>query len=83
MKFASRSAIESDSSAKAGSNVSNGNSEEAVPLAKPWPSLKDVLELGRNGVVGREEGRWRDWEIERLLLLFSILFRQIVGTVPP
>ena len=75
MKFASRSAIESDSSAKAGSKASNGNSEEASPVINPWPSLNDVLELGRKGVVGREEGRLRDWEVERLLPLLSMLAR--------
>ena len=72
MKLASRSAIESDSSAKAGSKDSSGNSEVAAPAAKPCESLKDVLELGRRGVVGREEGRLRDCEIERVLPVLSI-----------
>ncbi len=48
MKLASRSAIESDSSAKAGSSDSKGNSEELLPAVKPWPSLKEVRELGRS-----------------------------------
>ena len=72
MKFASRSAIESDSSAKAGSKDSRGNSEEPAPAAKLWESLREVLELGRKGVVGREEGRLRDCDAERLLSLLSI-----------
>ena len=55
MKFASRSAIESASSAKAGSRASNGNSDELLPLATEL-SLKEARELGRKGVVGREEG---------------------------
>ena len=70
MKFASRSAIESDSSANAGSRNCNGNSEE--PLAPPTPadSLNDVRDPGRRGVVGRDEGRGRDADL--LVLVDSI-----------
>lgn len=57
MKFASRSAMESDSSAKAGSIVSSGSVDDAPDLArKPWASRKEVRELGLRGVVGREDG---------------------------
>lgn len=78
MKFASRSAIESDSSAKAGSKDSRGNPEEASPVAKPWESRNDVLELGRKGVVGRDDGRLRDCDVERLLPLLSMSNAQAV-----
>ena len=60
MRFASRSAIESDNSAKAGSRASRGNSEELLPVAKACPSRSEVRELGRRGVVGRDEGLFRD-----------------------
>ena len=56
MKFASKSAIESDSSANAGSKDSRGESDTAPMLALPV-SRKDEREEGRNGVVGREVGR--------------------------
>ena len=72
MKFASRSAIESDSSANAGSRDSNAKPEEVSPDAKPWPSRKDVRELERRGVVGRDERLLRDCEVERWVLLLSI-----------
>ena len=75
MKFASRSAIESDNSAKAGSNASRGNSEDVLPAMIPCPSRKEVRELGRSGVVGLDEGLLRDWEAERLFPLLSILQR--------
>ena len=65
MKFASRSAIESDNSANAGSRDSNAKPEEVSPDAKPWPSRKDVRELERRGVVGRDERLLRDCEVER------------------
>ncbi len=73
MKLASRSAIESESSAKAGSSDSKGNSEELLPAAKPWPSLKEVRELGRKGVVGRDEGLLRDADVDRLVPLLSMM----------
>ena len=69
MKFASRSAIESDSSANAGSRDSNAKPEEVSPDAIPW---KDVRELERRGVVGRDERLLRDCEVERGLLVLSI-----------
>lgn len=75
MKFASRSAIESDNSAKAGSKASRGNSEETFPGTNPCPSLREVRELGRNGVVGRDEGLLRDCEVERLFPLLSIFIK--------
>ena len=68
IKFASRSAIESDSSAKAGSRNCKGNSEEGLVLPMPADSLKDVREAERNGVVGREGGR----EADLLALVGSI-----------
>lgn len=71
MKFASRSAIESDSSAKAGSNDSSGKAAEVLPPGvNVWLSLKEVRELGRRGVVGRDGGRLR--EEERLVVPFSV-----------
>lgn len=72
MEFASKSAIESDSSANAGSSDSKGNSEEEPPAAKPWPSRNDVRELERRGVVGRDERRLRVCDVERGLLLLCI-----------
>lgn len=55
MKLASKSAIESDNSAKAGSRASRGDS---------WPTLLNLpesrsedLDDGRRGVVGRDVGR--------------------------
>lgn len=72
MKFASRSAIESDSSAKAGSRDSRGNSDEDPPGVKPCPSRNEVRELERRGVVGREERLVLFCDVERWLLLLSI-----------
>lgn len=72
IKFASKSAIESDNSAKAGSRDSRGNSEEVPPAANPWPSRSDVRELERSGVVGRDERLLRVCEVERLVPLLSI-----------
>jgi len=72
IKFASRSAIESDSSAKAGSRDSRGNSKEMPPAVKPWPSRNDVRELERRGVVGRDERLLRVCEVERRLPLPSM-----------
>jgi hypothetical protein len=66
MKLASRSAMESASSANAGSRASMANLPPLIGLtypAPPVPSRKDDLELGRKGVVGREEGPlWREAE---------------------
>ena len=56
MKLASRSAIESESSAKAGSRDSSGKAEEPDLGVKLWLSRSDVRELGRRGVEGREGG---------------------------
>jgi len=55
MKFASKSAIESDSSAKAGSKVSTGASDAPATLDLP-DSRREEREDGRKGVVGRETG---------------------------
>ena len=67
MKFASKSAIESENSANAGSNVSSGASE-----SPPWRTLaesrKDDLDEGRRGVTGREIGL-RVVELDLLVLL--------------
>jgi hypothetical protein len=67
IKFASRSAIESDNSAKAGSNDSRGASDAPIPLDLP-DSLSDDREEGRRGVVGRDVGR-RLLEPDLLVLL--------------
>lgn len=72
IKLASRSAIESESSAKAGSRESRGNAEEPVLGVKVWLSRRDVRELGRRGVEGREGGLLREAEVERLGLGKSI-----------
>ena len=67
MKLASRSAIESDSSANAGSKASKGKFEAVLlPLGvSGWPSLREVREEGRRGVVGRDEGLGLDVERAR------------------
>jgi hypothetical protein len=67
IKFASRSAIESESSAKEGSKASRGTSDAPLMLALP-DSRSDDREDGRRGVVGREMGL-RLPEVERLMLL--------------
>jgi hypothetical protein len=76
MKLASRSAMESASSANAGSRASMADLPPLIGLtypAPPVPSRKDDLELGRKGVVGREEGPlWR--EAERCTLPASMAF---------
>ena len=59
MKLASRSAIESLNSAKAGSSASSGKAE--LPPARlagvnVWLSRRDVLEEVRRGVEGRDGG---------------------------
>jgi len=65
--LASKSAIESDNSAKEGSNASSGSSE--APLRDALPdSRNEEREDGRRGVVGRESGL-RDADVERRLLL--------------
>ena len=67
MKLASKSAIESDNSAKEGSKASRGSSE--APLREALPdSRREEREEGRRGVVGRESGR-RVPDVERGLLL--------------
>ncbi len=67
IKLASRSAIESDSSAKAGSKDSSG-AFDAPPMLDLPESRRDDREEGRRGVVGREVGR-RLLEPGRLMLL--------------
>jgi len=67
MKLASKSAIESDSSAKAGSNASRAASDVPPTLAL-LDSLREDREDGRSGVVGRERGL-RLPEVDRLMLL--------------
>jgi len=64
MKLASRSAIESDSSANSGSKASRGRG----PLLDLPDSRREEREDARRGVVGRESGR-RVAELERLMLL--------------
>jgi hypothetical protein len=67
MKLASRSAIESESSANAGSKASRGASDAPPKLPLP-DSRREEREDGRRGVVGRERGR-RLPEVDRLMLL--------------
>jgi hypothetical protein len=64
MKLASRSAIESDNSANAGSRHSNGKAEVPALGVNVWLSRRDVRELGRKGVEGREGGLLRDADVE-------------------
>ena len=72
IKFASKSAIESESSAKAGSRDSRGNAEEVLPPGvNVWLSRSEVREPGRRGVVGREGGRLREEDL--FAVLFSIV----------
>lgn len=68
IKLASRSAIESLSSANPGSSASSGKAEVAVdwPGVKVWLSRREVWEEGRSGVEGREGGWAREAEVERL-----------------
>ena len=69
MRFASRSAIESENSAKAGSSESKGNADEAAPPGvKVWLSRNEVRELGRRGVVGLEGGQLREEEVLAVLV---------------
>lgn len=67
MRFASKSAIESDNSAKAGSNDSRGACDAPIALDLP-DSLNDDRDKGRRGVVGRDVGR-RVLEPDLLVLL--------------
>lgn len=63
MKLASRSAILSLSSAKAGSRVASGKSAlevNAPPLGVDCEARRLVRDGGRRGVVGREGRRVRD-----------------------
>lgn len=71
IKFASRSAMESESSAKAGSSDSNGKAEVPDLEVKVWLSRREVRELGRRGVEGREGGLA---EVERLVPGKSMIF---------
>lgn len=66
MKFASRSAMESESSAKAGSRTSSGKAAVEVPGVNDWLSRREVREEERRGVEGREGGLVREAEVERL-----------------
>ena len=69
MKLASKSAIESDNSAKAGSKDSRGASDAPPRLTFP-DSRSDDLEDGRKGVVGRDIGlRLRLPDVDRFALL--------------
>ena len=72
IKLASKSAIESASSAKAGSRDSRGDVEEPVSGVKVRLSRRDVRELGRRGVEGREGTLLREADVERLALEDSI-----------
>ena len=65
--MASKSAIESDNSANAGSKASRGASVAPPMLAFP-DSRKEDLDEGRRGVVGRERGL-RLPEPDRFVLL--------------
>ena len=76
MKFASRSAIESESSAKAGSKFAKAKDDELYALPWPWLSRSDVRELGRRGVVGLEEGRGR--KVDRFEVEPSIAVRGLL-----
>lgn len=63
MKFASRSAMLSESSAKAGSKEESGE-EVLYGLGVEGPERREVRDEGRSGVVGREGGL--EVEVERL-----------------
>ena len=69
IKFASRSAMLSLSSAKAGSRLVNGNSAldvDAPPLGVVCEARRLVRDGGRRGVCGRLGGRLLDCESVRL-----------------
>ena len=72
IRFASRSAIESDSSANAGSSDSRGKAEMPDLGVNVWLSRNEVREVGRRGVEGREGGLIRDAEVERFVVDWSI-----------
>ncbi len=68
MKLASRSAMESESSAKAASRASRGKAELYVPEAlgvKDWELRREVRDEGRRGVEGRDGGLLRVADVER------------------
>ena len=58
----------SESSAKAGSRPSSGELWEAEGWAEVWEMRREEREVGRRGVVGREGGWERPWEVERVWL---------------
>ena len=73
MKLASRSAMPSDSSAKAGSSASSGEPPVASPREGVCEDRSDPLDGGRSGVAGRGGGVWpRDWDVERLFTLLLL-----------
>ena len=75
MKLYSRVAIESLSSAKAGSSPSSGKADVLAPRlpgVKVWLSRKDVREDGLRGVDGRDGGL-READVERFGLLSFIV----------
>ena len=76
MKLASKSAMESDNSAKAGSSESSGKAAFPDLGVKDWLSRSEVRELGRKGVEGRDGGFARVTEVERLGLLMSMFLFQ-------
>ena len=68
IKFASRSAMLSLSSANAGSSEANGKSAfevDALPLGVVCEARRLVREGGRSGVVGRDGRRVREWDESR------------------
>ncbi len=68
MKLASKSAMESDSSANDGSKASSGSESDAPPMLAFQDSRRDDRADGRKGVVGRARGL-RVPELERFALL--------------
>lgn len=75
MKLASRSAIESESSAKADSSDSRGKLEVEVPGVNVWLPRREVRDEGRSGVDGREGGLERVTDVDRLEAEYSISMR--------
>lgn len=69
--------MESESSAKAGSSDSRGQAAEPDFGVKVWLSRREVRELGRRGVDGREGGLVRLAEVERLGFGNSILTAKV------
>ena len=82
MKLASRSAIESESSAKPASSDSRGNTEVPALGVNDWLSRREVRELGRSGVDGRDGGLVRVAEVERLGCEISILVARLPNICP-